>query len=235
MNIYDSNGNQLEFEYPDYIKPLPYGKSWYHIGDSNSQWFGGSNIDNPDDHGFLVDAARKNGIAKLTNASEAGASWAYRTTVEGKDDVSAIARVDALVASGETPDYITFLMGTNSDDETGTKDNTASDKYTTAGAIRYCLEKLLVAFPTSAIGVMLPMQRAETYASQEQKNALIEELCRYYSIPVLDLFHEGQVVPNSKLSLDDDEGVIYTDTAHITTINGMIQVTRKVTGWLPRI
>lgn len=237
MNIYDSDGNLLKFDYPDNITPLPCGKSWYHIGDSNSQWMGGSNIDNPDDTGFLLIAARKNGIEKLTNASKAGASWAYRTTVADTDDVSAIARVDALVDSGEKPDYITILMGTNSDDSEGTKENTAADKYTTAGAIRYCLEKLLVAFPTSAIGVMLPMQRAETYAAQETKNALIKELCEYYSVPVLDLFHEGQIVSDSKLTAYDDEheGVIYTDSAHITTGNGVAQLGRKIAGWLGRI
>ena len=237
MKIYDSNGKLLEFEYPDNITPLPYGKSWYHIGDSNSQWMGGDNLDNPDADGFLLTAARKNGIAKFTNASVAGASWAYRESVPDKNDVCGVARVDALVASGEKPDYITFLLGTNADDDTGSTENTAADTSTTAGAIRYCLEKLLVAFPTSAIGVMLPMQRAVTYTAQETKNALIEELCRYYSIPTLDLFHEGQIVPDSKLTVYDDghEGVIYTDSAHITTDNGVAQMGRKIAGWLGRI
>ena len=238
MEIYDSNGNLLKFDYPDNITPLPYGKSWYHIGDSNSQWMGGNHIDNPDDTGFLLIAARKNGITKFTNAAMAGASWAYR--VDYEDTLNAqcgIARVDALVASGEKPDYITFLLGTNSDDDSGTTSNTAEDKYTTAGAIRYCLEKLLVSFPTSAIGVMLPMQRAETYAAQETKNALIRELCDYYSVPVLDLFHEGQIVPDSKLTAYDDghEGVIYTDSAHISTGPGVAQLGRKIAGWLGRI
>ena len=211
-----------------------YGKSWYHIGDSNSQWMGGSVLADDTDTGFLLTAARKNGIAKFTNASMAGASWAYR--VDYEDSLNAqcgVARVDDLVASGEVPDIITILLGTNSDDDAGTVDNTASDTYTTAGAIRYCLEKLLQAFPTSAIGVMLPMQRAETYTHQETKNALIEELCRYYGIPVLDLFHEGQVVPDSKLTAYDDghEGVKYTDSAHISS-NGVAQLGRKISGWL---
>ena len=128
-------------------------------------------------------------------------------------------------------------LGTNSDDEIGTTSNTAADTYTTAGAIRYCLEKLLVAFPTSAIGVMLPMQRAETWKHQEEKNALIKELCEYYSIPVLDLFHDGQVVPDSKLKSYDDghAGVIYTDSAHITAVNGVTQLGRKISEWLNRI
>ena len=223
---------------PVFAVPNSYGKYWYHIGDSNSQWMGGSVLPDDNDTGFLLTAARKNGIAKFTNASMAGASWAYR--VDHEDSLNAqcgIARVDDLVASGEVPDIITILLGTNSDDDAGTVDNTASDTYTTAGAIRYCLEKLLVAFPTSAIGVMLPMQRAESYAAQETKNALIKELCEYYSVPVLDLFHEGQIVPDSKLTAYDDghEGVIYTDSAHITTGNGVAQLGRKIAGWLGRI
>lgn len=223
---------------PVHAVPNSYGKTWYHIGDSNSQWMGGTVLEDETSTGFLLTAARKNGISKFTNASMAGASWAYR--VDYEDSLNAqcgIARVDDLVASGEVPDIITFLLGTNADDDAGTTDNTASDTYTTAGAIRYCLEKLLVAFPTSAIGVMLPMQRAETYTHQETKNALIKELCEYYSIPVLDLFHEGQVVPDSKLTAYDDghTGVIYTDSAHITTVNGVAQLGRKISEWLNRI
>lgn len=219
---------------PVHTTPNSYGKNWYHIGDSNSQWMGGTVLDDETDTGFLLTAARKNGMAKFTNASHAGAAWGMRDN--DTDAYCGVTRVDELVASGEAPDIITILLGTNSDLSEGTVNDAVTDKHTTCSAVKYCLEKLLVAFPTSAIGVMLPMQRAETYAAQETKNALIEELCRYYGIPVLDLFHEGQVVPDSKLTAYDDghTGVIYTDSAHIST-NGVEQLGRKISEWLNRI
>lgn len=235
MQIYDSNGDLLEFVYPDNITPNCYGKSWYHISDSNSQWMGGINLDNADDTGFLLIAARKNGIAEFTNTAHAGAAWGMRD--DDSDAYCGVTMVDELVASGEVPDIITILLGTNSDLSEGTVDDDPTDKHTICSAVKYCLEKLLVAFPTSAIGVMLPMQRAETYTAQKAKNALIKELCDFYSIPTLDLFHEGQVVPDSKLISYDDghEGVIYTDSAHITVGNGVAQLGRKIAGWLNMI
>jgi lysophospholipase L1-like esterase len=214
-----------------YALPNAYGKNWYHIGDSNSQWMGGEKLDNPDDSGFLLTAARKNGVAKLTNASHAGAAWGMRD--DDTDAYCAIARVDELVASGETPDIITFLMGTNSDAGLGSADDAIDNKHTTHSAVRYCLAKCLAAFPRAAIGVMLPMQRAESYETQEQVNEVILDACRFYGIPTLDLFHEGQVVPDSKLTAYDDghTGVLYVDSAHITG-NGVAQLGRKISGWL---
>lgn len=226
---------QIASALPVFAVPNSYGKYWYHIGDSNSQWMGGSVLPDETDTGFLLTAARKNGIAKFKNASTAGAAWGKRD--DDSDAYCGVTRVDELVASGDVPDIITILLGTNSDLSNGTVDDAVTDLHTTCSAVKYCLEKLLQAFPTTAIGVMLPMQRAETYTAQETKNALIKELCEYYSIPTLDLFHEGQVVPDSKLTAYNDghEGVKYTDAAHITTTNGVAQLGRKISEWLNRI
>lgn len=222
---------------PDYATQNTHGKHWWHIGDSNSSWYGGSVMANPDDMGFLVQAARKNGISKLTNRSMAGASWAYRTAYEDSLNAqSGIARVEELLASGEVPDIITIMLGTNSDDAIGTMDDAVTNKYTTYSAVKYCMEFLLQAFPTSAIGVILPMQRAEGNRQQGEKNNAIKEVCEYYAIPTLDLYHTGQIVPDSKLTAYDDghEGVKYTDAAHVSTY-GRNHIARKLTGWLNTI
>lgn len=222
---------------PDYATQNAHGKHWWHIGDSNSAWYGGSVMDSPDDMGFLVQAARKNGISKLTNRSMAGASWAYRADYEDSLNAqSGIARVEELLASGETPDIITIMLGTNSDDAIGTMNDAVTNKYTTYSAVKYCMEFLLQAFPTSAIGVMLPMQRAEGNTQQAEKNNAIKEVCEYYAIPTLDLYHTGQIVPDSKLTAYDDghEGIKYTDAAHVTTY-GRNHIARKLTAWLNSI
>lgn len=222
------------------------GKTWYHIGDSNSQWFGGEHIDNDNDHGFLTDAARSVGISSLTNASQAGASWAYRGDA-ALDNKCGCKRIDDLLSSGVEPDYITFLLGTNADNAIGkfefrddkreaTDNSKASDTDTTVGAIRYCLETILEAFPNAHVGVMLPMQRAETFMHQEQTNNIIKKLCDWYSVPTLDLFHCSGILPDSKLTAYDDghTGVRYVDSAHVNAY-GVEKIKRAITGWLPTI
>lgn len=222
---------------PDYSTQNTHGKHWWHIGDSNSSWYGGSVIDNSEDMGFLVQACRKNGISKLTNKSMAGASWAYRAGYEDSLNAqSGVARVEELLTSGENPDIITIMLGTNSDDAIGTMNDAVTNKYTTYSAVKYCMEYLLQAFPTSAIGVILPMQRAEGNTQQEEKNNAIKEVCDYYAIPTLDLYHTGQIVPDTKLTAYDDghEGVKYTDAAHVSTY-GRNHIARKLTAWLNTI
>ena len=125
------------------------------------------------------------------------------------------------------------MMGTNGKD-TGTLDNTSADVYTMCGAIRYCLENLLIAFPDTPIGIVLPPQRLEGNSAQEEKNELIKTLANYYSIPVLDTFHEGQIVSAVRVRVDgkpNSGNGSLGDGTHLGDV-GITNLGRKLCNWL---
>lgn len=239
------------------MRPL-YNKKWVQIGDSLTDWGGGAHVDvlsqdlsamdTEGDTGFMRFVRDKEGIL-FYNQGFAGAQWQL-TKIDGSlndsqgnpitsepegDQYCAVRRVDKLIENKAsfTPDIITILMGTNCADEGETTD-TSDNLYTMCGAIRYCLENLLREFPTTPIGILLPPQRLEGNNWQEPRNEKIRTIAKYYSIPVLDLFHEGQIVPANRVVVDgkptSGNGSL-NDGIHLGDV-GKINLGRKLCNWL---
>ena len=239
------------------MRPL-YNKKWVQIGDSLTDWGGGAHVDvlsqdlsamdTEGDTGFMRFVRDKEGVL-FYNQGFAGAQWQL-TKIDGSvndsqgnpitsepesDKYSAVRRVDKLIENKAsfTPDIITILMGTNCADEGETTD-TSDNLYTMCGAMRYCLENLLREFPTTPIGILLPPQRLEGNGWQEPRNEKIKTIAQYYSIPVLDLFHEGQIVSANRVVVDgkpNSGNGSLNDGTHLGDV-GKINLGRKLCNWL---
>lgn len=227
MSDYDINGNVLATSNESFVTNAKVCA----IGDSNTQYMG-SNLE--------TNVKKYVGIQSLKNFGTAGATWEVR---EGEDasvtnNSSAVGKVNQLIANANVDtnmctdyDIITIMMGTNCL-VVGDKTNTSSDVGTMCGAIRYCLEKLLYYYRKSRMGVIIPPQRAEINVEQNQRNELIRKLCQEYSIPILDFYYEGQVVPDSTTP----NGSLYylSDGTHLGG-NGQEQFYRKYSAFINRL
>lgn len=175
----------LEAEYP--ASPP---KSMLMIGDSLTNWAGGSCYSD----GFLKIVHDKTGIIP-TNEGTAGAWW---QTGDGQD-YCGVNRINTLISDGRKYDFYCIMLGTNAGSITDTGE-TSADTSTMSGAIRYCIEKLKAYEPTKPILICLPPQRAEGNANQEQVNEVIKTIVESYGVKTLDIYHNGGIVPNTKIA-----------------------------------
>lgn len=216
------------------------GKNVVWIGDSLTNWGGGS-YESPG-VGFLGIVHQNTG-AITYNQGMAGASWEYglgtwdesHTTYTPSDaeQYSAVGRVATLVANKDTfvPDYVIFMMGTNRRD-TGTVNDEYTNLYTMCGAMKHCILQIYNTFPNCAIGIVLPPQRNEGIEEQEQANALIKEIAEYYSVPTIDLFHEGGLLNKYRNPLTDTvNSGGFGDGLHLSDLGKNI-LGRKFTHWI---
>lgn len=117
-------------------------------------------------------------------------------------------RKNAFTEIKEAPDFITVFLGTNDYGLVGGKTRelgTAKEHKagTVAGSIYYTLLQLSNSFPTTPIGVMTPIPRAECNPFKEVANSkgytlgqlteVIKELASSFSFPVLDLYNESNL------------------------------------------
>lgn len=117
-------------------------------------------------------------------------------------------RKNAFTEIKESPDFITVFLGTNDYGLVGGKTRelgTAKEHKagTVAGSIYYTLLQLSNSFPTTPIGVMTPIPRAECNPFKEVANSkgytlgqlteVIKELASSFSFPVLDLYNESNL------------------------------------------
>lgn len=165
------------------------GKSLAMIGDSLTNWGGGSDID-----GFLKIVHDRTGVL-TTNLGLAGAHWQES---EGQT-YSGVQRVKKIISDNLQYDFYVFLLGTNAGSITDTGE-TSLDTSTMSGAIRYCMENIINHSPMSNILVCLPPQRAEGNDNQKKVNEVIKSIVNSYSIPTLDLYNEGRIIPNTIVS-----------------------------------
>ena len=216
------------------------GKNVVWIGDSLTNWGGGS-YESPGE-GFLGIVYQNTG-AITYNQGMAGASWEYGLgtwdeshttyTPTADEQYTAIERVNALVANKDTfvPDYVVFMMGTNR-----RADGTVNDEYTNlhtmCGAMKHCILQIYNTFPNCAMGIVLPPQRNEGMEGQEQANALIKEIAEYYSVPTIDLFHEGGLLNKYRNPLTDTvNSGGFSDGLHLSDLGKNI-LGRKFTHWI---
>ena len=227
MALYDGNGNVLSTN----SGSLATNAKVCAIGDSNTQYMG-TNLENY--------VKQYTGIASLRNFGTAGATWEVR---DGEDatttaNSSGVGKVNQLIASADPNtkkcddyDIITIMLGTNCNGR-GSLSDTSNNVDTMCGAMRYCLEKLLYYYRGARIGGIIPPQRAEINAEQEERNELIRAIYEEYSIPYLDLYREGQIVPDS--SLPDGNGYYLSDGTHLGG-NGQESVYRKYAAFISRL
>ena len=98
------------------------------------------------------------------------------------------------------PDYVLFSYGTN--DVTSSMGNAATtlqvddinmlDKYTLAGALRWCIDTLRLEFPEVKIYVALPIQARDVNKNNGNlsKMEVIKQVCDGLSVPYFDCYHE---------------------------------------------
>ena len=228
MAIYTINGNVLSNENNG---SLAINAKVCAMGDSNTQYMGNN----------LESYVKKyTGIQLLRNFGTAGATWEVKSGEDSsvKTNTSAVGKVNQLISNADPDthmcndyDIITIMMGTNCDTKGNVSDN-SQNVQTMCGAIRYCLEKLLYYYRTSRIGVIIPPQRAEINVEQNQRNELIRELCKEYSIPTLDFYYEGQTVPDS--TTPDGSPYYISDGTHLGG-NGQEQYYRKYSAFISRL
>ena len=175
----------LEEEYP--ANPP---KSMLMIGDSLTNW-GGGNCYNG---GFLKIVYDKAGVV-ATNEGLAGAWW---QTGDGQE-CCGVNRINKLIADGRKYDFYCIMLGTNAGSTTDTGE-TSADTSTMCGAIRYCIETLKSYEPTKPILICLPPQRAEGNENQERVNEVIKTIAESYGVKTLDIYHNGGIVPNTKIA-----------------------------------
>lgn len=171
-------------------KPGQKSKTMVMIGDSLTNWGGGSDTD----EGFLKIVHDSTGVV-TANEGLAGAWW---QTGDGQTQCG-VKRVDKIIADKRKYDMYCFMLGTNNGSITDTGE-TSADTSTMCGAIRYCMEKLKAYDPTAIILVLLPPQRAEGNDNQEKVNAVIKSIVNSYGVKTLDIYHESGIVPNTKIA-----------------------------------
>lgn len=218
MALYDYQGNVIAVGSSG-ESPIA-GKKICLIGDSNTQYSGNA----------LKTYFEETYGCTFTPLGTAGATWEVR---EGY--ASAVDKVNALIANADEStklctdyDKILIMMGSNCS-SIGTVEDTADNTSTMCGAIRYCLQKLLYYYRKSKIGVILPPQRADGNDTQLARNNLIETICNEYSVPTYDLYHCGQIVPDS--ATPDGSNYYVDDGLHFGT-NGQIQFKQAIGKWV---
>lgn len=171
-------------------KPEIKSKTMVMIGDSLTNWGGGNDTED----GFLKIVHDSTGVV-TSNEGLAGAWWQIG---DGQTQCG-VKRVDKIIADKRKYDVYCFMLGTNAGSITDTGETSANTS-TMCGAIRYCMEKLKAYDPTGIILVLLPPQRAEGNDAQEKVNAVIKSIVNSYSVKTLDIYHEGGIVPNTKIA-----------------------------------
>ena len=204
MALYDINGNQIDgtgvtdvrslilssdfktyfpMYYENFASPLgkrhTQGKKLYIGGDSLHDYSGGNGFTTD---GFVTRYNKYLGFSVITQNGYAGSTWTG-TNVGG-----AIKRVTDLVADGTIYDVIILAWGTNSDASVGTVDDEASNtSTTTCGAMKWCIEQLRTAFPSSAIGVIIPPPSSNQGTSLDEKANAMIEVCEKMNVPYADM------------------------------------------------
>lgn len=230
MAICDIFGNEISVAGTSEIIPPVVGAKVCAIGDSNTQYMG-SNLE--------TYVKQYTGIASLRNFGYAGCKWETTAGVTDTGNGSCVGKVNQLIVNADPDtklctdyDIITIMMGTNMANM-GALTDTSANVETMCGAMRYCLEKLLYYYRSSRIGGIIPPQREYMNKEQDERNELMRAIYKEYSIPVLDLFYEGQMVPNSMIP-DGNGYYISTDGTHLAG-NGQMSVYRKYADFISRL
>lgn len=133
----------------------------------------------------------------------------------------------AEVKSGEypAPDIFAFAMGTNDDKDCfgdveealkGKKldDNDNIDLFTTAGAMRWCIQTILENFPDCRVFVMTPLQTAMRKHNKKtiKQIEVMRRICGGMSVQMIDCFNNSGIC--EKFESEGGEGRYLRDGLH---------------------
>ena len=194
------------------------GKKWTVLGDSNS-----NNSSLRPYHSLI--AEEKNII--VSNKSVGGTGYISKGSNNDRPRIS-----EQISLADSDSDLITVLAGVN-DYSTGYPLGTIEDKtYTTFyGALNLTVDELINKFPLKTIAIITQMPRNNENipgraSVEEQVNATID-VCRKNSIPVLDLYHAGNIYPKSSVYMEAAK----TDGVHLTQL-GQEKVASKISHFI---
>ena len=111
-------------------------------------------------------------------------------------------QVTTALSKGITPNYILIEGGTNDIADSGTpigsimsdyKENNA-DKTTTSGALEYIIATLKRNYPSAKMAfVSVHRMSSRGYTEQIERQGRCIEICKKWSIPVIDIFNKGNL------------------------------------------
>lgn len=223
MAIYDINGNIIATGGSGGASPIA-GKRIAMIGDSNTQYSGAE----------IKSYMEETYGCTFVPLGFAGATWETSNGVSTTDN-STVGRVNTIIANADSSkliteyDTIVIMMGTNCT-SVGELTDTSADVSTMCGAVRYCLEKLCYYGRKISLGVILPFHRYdETSTAIPERFQHIEEIAKEFSVPVLNLYSDGRVIPDSMTP--DGANYYLGDSVHLGA-NGTAQVERIIGKWI---
>ncbi len=138
-----------------------------------------------------------------------------------------IQRFLAEVKSGAfpKPDIFAFAMGTNDSEECfgdaekalkgkSLEDNKNIDLYTTAGAMRWCIQTILENFPDCRVFVLTPLQTAKRAHNKKtlEQIKVMRRICGGMSVQMIDCFNNCGIC--EKFEIDGGEGRYLRDGLH---------------------
>ena len=178
------------------------GKKINFLGDSITEAHGTSNVT----HSFWNVMARESGV--ISRGYGIGGTRIARqknASAESKWDRDFIARVDEMDPDA---DVVVVFGGTNDFGHGDAPFGRMSDRteYTFYGAMHLLCQKLIARYPAARIVFMTPLHRLSEDVTTNEIGLLlgadlagycdaIKEVCRYYSLPVLDLFAVSGIQP----------------------------------------
>ena len=225
MAVYDYQGNVIATGGSG-GSPIA-GKRVHFIGDSNLQYISDE----------LKSYLEETYGCTVTNSAKAGATWETANGANTTDTSSGVGQVNRAVAKVDSSnlltdyDCIVVMLGTNCTTE-GELTDTSADVSTMCGAMKYCMEKLCYYGRQIPIGVIIPIRTDANYSAPVElpsKFRKIEEIAKLYSIPTLNLYTAGRIIPNG---MTPDGGNYYlTDSVHLGA-NGKLLFKQMVGKWI---
>lgn len=209
--FYDGKGNSITISNEDGNNSntdFLTGKKWLVIGDS---------ITNNAAYRPMI--TEKYGLTELKGAYQGG----MRVCYSAGNDYCVLEKLDN-IDEGQ-PDIITIALGTNDDNNNnvgaiGDDPTTQTiDNYTFYGCYKALITRLFAKYG------YVPMLLITPYPRQTDKSNIvnaIEEIGRYYSIPVLNLQEESGLT-NGRLTDTSNDNLLFTDDMlHINPYGGSI-------------
>lgn len=124
------------------------------------------------------------------------------------------------------PDIFAFAMGTNDSEESfgdpekalsgkSLDGNADVDLFTTAGAMRWCIQRIAEEFPKARIFVLTPLQAADpehNKKTEKQIKDIFIPVAGGMSVQLIDCFHNSGIC--EKFEVEDSEGRYLIDGLH---------------------
>lgn len=175
----------------------------------------------------------------LNNYGVSGSTIAINTS----DPSERTPIVERYISMSDNADLVIVAAGTNDwqYDWSPLGDMTSRDNVTFYGALHNLCLGLLEKYPAKQVLFMTPIKRSQSpYASADAVNAngktlkeyggIIKEVCKQYSIPVLDMYSESLINPH----LDTQRQLLVDDGTHPNQLGHEV-IARRLAGYLKQL